>query len=124
MEPPTASFADTAKSLGTMLATVSGLAYACGYLVRRARAHALGLDPGFTLVDETYVFAGFRFALLTLLALLVAAPLLFAVRAVARGLSRSLRPGARAVAERLTKQQRHSGRQRDLWHEHQHAASG
>jgi hypothetical protein len=69
--------AETAKSAGVILTTLSGFAYACGYLVVRARARALGTDPGFVLIDQAYVFAGFRFVLAVLFALLVMAlPLL------------------------------------------------
>src|SRR6187397_1427807 len=67
---------ETAKNVGVLLTAGSGVAYACGYLVVRGRAHALGTDPGFTLLDQSYVFAGFRFVLITLFALLLASPLL------------------------------------------------
>ncbi len=80
----TTGIADAAKNLGVVVTTASGAAYACGYLVVRARARALGTDPGFTLVDQAYVFAGFRFVLVLLLALLLVAPFVFAVRALAR----------------------------------------
>jgi hypothetical protein len=83
------------KNLGAMLTTAAGLGYACGFLVVRARAHALGTDPGFVLLDQNYVFAGFRFALITLFVLLVAAPGLLLIAAagslVARFGSRRIR---------------------------------
>jgi hypothetical protein len=62
--------------LGGALAAASAIAYACGFLVVRARASALGTDPGFVLVNQAYAFAGFRFAWTTLFALLVTSPLL------------------------------------------------
>ena len=58
--------AETAKNAGVVLTALSGAAYACGYLVVRARARALGTDPGFALIDQAYVFAGFRFVLMLL----------------------------------------------------------
>ena len=69
-----------AKNLGALLGTASVLGYISGYLALRARAHALGLDPAFTLVDEAYVFAGFRFLFATLIVLLLAAPVILLVR--------------------------------------------
>ena len=69
--------AEAAKNAGVILTALSGFAYSCGYLVVRARARALGTDPGFSLIDQAYVFAGFRFVLAVLFALLVMAlPLL------------------------------------------------
>jgi hypothetical protein len=82
--------ADVTKRAGAVLTTISGAAYACGYIVLRARAHALGTDPGFALVDQAYVFAGFRFVLMTLFALLLTSPLLLAAYHLAR-LARRLR---------------------------------
>lgn len=61
---------------------LAALAYACGYLAMRSRARALGTDPMLGLVDEAYVFAGFRFALVTMLALLVGLPLLLLIRRI------------------------------------------
>jgi len=72
------TLADTVKHASIVLTAISGAAYACGYLVLRARARALGTDPGFVLVDQAYVFAGFRFVLVTLFVLLVTSPLLLA----------------------------------------------
>ncbi len=69
------------KNLGATLTAAAGLGYACGFLVVRARAHALGTDPGFVLLDQNYVFAGFRFALITLFVLLVTAPGLLLIAA-------------------------------------------
>lgn len=74
--------AESAKNAGVVLTTLSGAAYACGYLVVRARARALGTDPGFALVDQAYVFAGFRFVLVLLFALLVTALPLLLLRAI------------------------------------------
>ena len=85
--------AEAAKNTGVVLTALSGAAYACGYLVLRARAHALGTDPGFALIDQAYVFAGFRFLLLFLLALLLAAPLLLLLWSVGR-LASLLPPGS------------------------------
>lgn len=88
MAMPGSELAEAAKNAGIVLTAASGAAYACGYLVVRARAHALGTDPGFTLIDQNYVFAGVRFVMLTLFALLLAAPLLLAVRMAGRGIAR------------------------------------
>lgn len=93
----TTGVADAAKNLGVVVTTASGAAYACGYLVVRARARALGTDPGFTLVDQAYVFAGFRFVLVLLLALLLVAPFVFAARALARLARLWLSPGLSRV---------------------------
>jgi hypothetical protein len=82
-----------AKDVGVMLTSASAVAYASGYLALRARAHALGTDPGFTLVDQAYVFAGFRFALDTLVALLVIAPLLILIRSILHRLFIGVKPG-------------------------------
>ena len=79
-----------AKNIGVVLATASALAYASGYLALRARAHALGTDPTFKLVDEIYVFAGFRFLYMALLTLLLAAPLILGILWVARSWMRLL----------------------------------
>ena len=68
------------KNAVVVLASLSGAAYACGYLVVRARARALGADPGFALVDQAYVFAGFRFVLVLLLSLLISVPVLLLLR--------------------------------------------
>ena len=90
-----------AKAIGAALATVTTLAFASGYLVLRVRAHALGTDPNFKLLDETYVFAGFRFIFVSLMALLLAMPLVLAVRALALWITRHLNTGALAVFEWL-----------------------
>jgi hypothetical protein len=92
-----AALVETAKNISVVLTSAAALSYAGGYLALRARAHALGTDPGFTLVDQTYVFAGFRFALVTLVALLCIAPLLIGIQAGVGWLSRHLRPGSRAA---------------------------
>jgi hypothetical protein len=76
--------AEAAKNAGVVLAALSGATYGCGYLVVRARARALGTDPGFQLIDQAYVFAGVRFVLLLMFALLVTAPLLLLLRAIGR----------------------------------------
>jgi len=62
------------KNTATILATITTVIYVSGYLALRARAHALGTDPAFTLLDEGYVFAGFRFIFITLIVLLLLAP--------------------------------------------------
>lgn len=84
--------ADTAKDAGVVLAALSGAAYASGYLVLRARARALGTDPGFAVIDQAYVFAGFRFVLALLFALLVMTPLLFSLYGIGNLVGR-LQPG-------------------------------
>ena len=80
-----------AKSFASLLAAVSGFAYASGYLAIRARAHALGIDPALGLAEEAYVFAGFRFLVVTLLlGLLVSlalSPLVWALQASSPRLS-------------------------------------
>ena len=68
------------KNIGTVLGTASVLAYISGYLALRARAHALGTDPGFKLVDEAYVFAGFRFFFITFVVFLISAPAVLLIR--------------------------------------------
>jgi hypothetical protein len=78
------------KDAGGGLTAIAGLSYGCGYLVLRGRAHALGTEPGFKLIDQAYVFAGFRFALLTLISLLITAPLVIGLHAVARCTTRIL----------------------------------
>ncbi len=69
-----------AKNAAAVLAAVSTLAYVSGYLALRARANALGTDPSFTLVDEGYVFAGFRFFFISLIVLLLLSPIILALR--------------------------------------------
>jgi len=68
------------KNVGAVLGTVTTLVYASGYLALRVRAFTLGTDPAFSLVYEGYVFAGFRFVLITLIILLVSSPLVAAIR--------------------------------------------
>lgn len=82
-----------AKSIGAVLGTASVVAYLSGYLALRARAFALGTDPAFKLVDEAYVFAGFRFLFITLIVLLLSAPVILLVRTGAMWLARNM-PGA------------------------------
>ena len=94
------SFSDWIKIAGTALTAASGAAYACGFLVARARAHALGTDPGFALLDQSYVFAGFRFVVLTLLSLLFASPLILLAHRAGRAAAQ-LRPRARLVLEAI-----------------------
>ncbi|KPA19291.1 membrane protein [Candidatus Magnetomorum sp. HK-1] len=71
---------DIIKNIGTILATASTIAYITGYLVLRSRAHVLGTDPVFTLVDEAYVFSGVRFLFITLIVLLISSPIIFGIR--------------------------------------------
>ena len=71
---------ELAKNIGAVLGTASVVGYACGYLALHARAFALGTDPAFKLVDQVYVFAGARFLIATLIAVLVLAPVMLAVR--------------------------------------------
>ena len=84
--------AEAAKNAGVILAALSGFAYACGYLVVRARARALGTDPGFSLIDQAYVFAGFRFVLAVLFALLIMAWPLLVLREIGRVATRLAPP--------------------------------
>jgi hypothetical protein len=75
--PSLSEIADALKNAGQVLTITSGVGYACGYLVMRARAYALGTDPGFSLVDQAYIWAGIRLAMMLLFAVLLAAiPLL------------------------------------------------
>jgi hypothetical protein len=75
---------ETIRNVGVVLAGLTGIAYASGYLVLHARSHALGTDPGFAFIDQIYVFAGFRFALALLFSLLVMVPVLLALHGVGR----------------------------------------
>jgi hypothetical protein len=92
---------ESAKNVGVVLTSASAVAYASGYLALRSRAHALGADPGFTLVDQAYVFAGFRFGLIMLVALLVVWPLLVLVAASAKWAASMMKPGPRRFFELL-----------------------
>jgi hypothetical protein len=87
------------KDLGAAAAALAGIAYASGYLVLRARARALGTDPSLGLVEEAYVFAGFRFVLSLLIALLLMLPVIGLVRAAALWLARVLPAPAQEVAQ-------------------------
>jgi len=69
--PP--AMTDVMKDAGAALAGAAAAGYACGYLVMRARAYALGTDPGFSLIDQAYVWAGMRLLLLLLFAVLLSA---------------------------------------------------
>jgi hypothetical protein len=86
-----ADIVESVKNTAVVLTSLAGAAYGCGYLVVRARARALGADPGFALVDQAYVFAGFRFVLVLLLSLLISVPVLLILRWSA---SRALALGA------------------------------
>ncbi len=68
-----------AKNIGTMLAAAASLTYIAGYLALRARANALGTDPVFTLVDEAYIFAGFRFFFITLIVVICLTPIMIPI---------------------------------------------
>jgi hypothetical protein len=98
---PGKELVSVARDAGVVLTTSAALAYASGYLVVRSRAHALGTDPGFTLIDQAYVLAGFRFALRTLITLLVTAPALFVAWALGRWLARRVHGGVRRALEVL-----------------------
>lgn len=87
--------AEAAKNAGVALTTASAMSYACGYLVIRARAYALGTDPGFSFIDQTYVWAGTRFVISLLFAVLLSALPILLARAVWHTL---LRFGQRAPA--------------------------
>ena len=89
---------DTLKVAGILVAAGSSVAYACGYLVMRARAYALGTDPGFSFIDQAYVWAGIRFVLMLLLAMLISSPLLLLIRALWHVLVQ-LPPGRLAVIQ-------------------------
>jgi hypothetical protein len=90
---------ENSKNVGIVLTSASAVSYAGGYLALRSRAHALGTDPGFTLLDQAYVFAGFRFALITLVALLVISPLLILVKVVAKTTAQVIKPpGLKIIA--------------------------
>ncbi|HYS91656.1 MAG TPA: hypothetical protein VEN78_42725 [Bradyrhizobium sp.] len=78
------------KELAGSFAAFAGLAYAAGYLILRARARALGTDPALGLVEEVYVFAGFRFFLTLFIALIVTLPFIAAARAGALWVARML----------------------------------
>jgi hypothetical protein len=93
---------ELATGVGVLLGTVSALGYACGYLVLRARAGALGTDPAFKLVDQVYVFAGMRFLVATLIISLVLAPAILAVRWIALGLARALPDAVAGLLHWLT----------------------
>jgi hypothetical protein len=92
---------ENAKNVGVVLTSASAVSYAGGYLALRSRAHALGTDPGFTLLDQAYVFAGFRFALITLVALLVISPLLVLFRMVAQMVMRRAKLRLRDICARF-----------------------
>lgn len=81
-----------AKNIATVLATGTTLAYVFGYLSLRARSFSLGTDPGFTLVDEAYVFAGVRLLFLVLIVLLLLSPLIALVRSGVPWLAQMLPP--------------------------------
>ncbi len=81
---------DGLKQFAASLTGLAGLAYATGYLVLRARARALGTDPSLALVEEAYMFAGFRFLLSLLFAAIVALPFVALLRAVVRWISNLL----------------------------------
>jgi hypothetical protein len=61
------------KDAGVVLTAASAVGYANGYLVMRARAYALGTDPGFSLIDQAYVWAGIRLVIVLLFAVLLSA---------------------------------------------------
>lgn len=92
---------ENAKGVGIVLTSASALSYASGYLALRSRARALGTDPGFTLLDQAYVFAGFRFAVITLVALLVISPLLILAKLIAEKLARVSTPERLEIFARL-----------------------
>jgi hypothetical protein len=81
-----------AKNIAAVLGTASIVTYVLGYLALRARAFALGTDPAFKLVDEAYVFAGFRVLLITLIVLLFSAPVILLVRWGTMWLARNMPP--------------------------------
>lgn len=86
--------ADASKAVAAALGALAILGYVTGYLVLRARAHALGIAPSFDLLDEVYVFAGFRFLISALVLLALAAPVLAVAVAGAGWLKLRLPPSA------------------------------
>jgi hypothetical protein len=82
--------------------TLSTAGYACGYLALRARARVLGIDSGFVLIDQAYIFAGFRFLCSILFALLVVFPLLVAIRIFGRFASCTIPQKYSSVLEIVT----------------------
>lgn len=96
MEKPESDF-DVFRRIGALLSAASVGLYVAGYLTLRARAHALGTDPGFALVDQIYVFAGFRFLLQTLGELLYVMPVVLVIAALARVLAARLPAVVRQV---------------------------
>lgn len=99
--PSLSGVADAVKDTGLVLTTASGVGYACGYLVMRARAYALGTDPGFSLIDQAYVWAGLRLVLMLLFAVLLSALPVLLVRELWHMLLQ-LGPRPLAVIERGT----------------------
>src|ERR1700758_1238013 len=91
---------ESVKNAAIVLTSLAGAAYGCGYLVVRARARALGTDPGFALVDQAYVFAGFRFVLALLFALLITVLPLLLLREIGR-FAGLLAPGPLIALETL-----------------------
>lgn len=81
-----------AKNIGTILAAAASIAYISGYLALRARSNALGTDPGFTIIDEAYVFSGFRFVFITLIIILCLTPAFLLFKFLAEWLSGHLSP--------------------------------
>ncbi len=92
MAGPGVRIAEVATQIGVAVTALSGIAYACGYLSRAARARALGTEPDLVLISQAYVYGGFRFGLFTLLAFLVVLPLVVLLRAMAARISAALRP--------------------------------
>ena len=86
------------KDLGGILAGASAALYAFGFLVARARSRALvGAHPEFALIDQAYVFAGIQFAVITVIALLVTAPLVIALHRSARWIAPHLPESLRQI---------------------------
>jgi len=81
-----------AKNIGALLGTASIVAYVYGYLTLRARAFSLGTEPAFKLVDEVYIFAGFRVLLITLIVLILSSPVILLFRWGAMWLARNMPP--------------------------------
>lgn len=73
------------KDLSGTFAAASAVLYAIGFLVVRSRSRSLvGTHPEFPLIDQAYVFAGIQFAMISMIALLVAAPIVVALYRGAR----------------------------------------
>jgi len=102
MATPVVRISEFATQIGITFTALTGVAYAAGYLARAARARALGTEPDLVLISQAYVFGGFRFALFTLLAFLIALPLVVLLWVIARWITSSVRPVVKAWLQLAT----------------------